>query len=209
MMPEREDHDLIDRVGPLLRQPESMDPTFEARLLHAVREAAARGDIPWMRRAPAAHRTTRGWRWAATPRPFMVSPLAVLAAAAALTAIVVGTTLALGGGRANAPRGMATVPSNGAPQPAGGVVRFVVAAPGARSVTLVGDFNAWNTSATPLARDPVAGVWTVTVSLEPGTYQYAFVVDGTAWLADPSAALELRDEFGTPSSLVTVRPRST
>jgi hypothetical protein len=47
----------------------------------------------------------------------------------------------------------------------------------------------------------------VTVSLAPGKYQYAFVLDGQAWLADPAAPISVEDDLGTPSSLLTVADR--
>jgi len=42
------------------------------------------------------------------------------------------------------------------------------------------------------------------VPLAPGRYRYAFLVDGSRWLADPAAPRARDDEFGTPSSVVTV-----
>lgn len=54
--------------------------------------------------------------------------------------------------------------------------------PYARSVQLVGSFNNWNTLSHPMFREN--GQWVSRVDLEPGTYEYKFVVDGV-WLADP------------------------
>lgn len=86
-------------------------------------------------------------------------------------------------------------------------VRFVVAVPGARRVTLVGTFNDWNPEATPLRPEAAGKVWVVEVPLEPGRHEYAFVVDGERWLADPSAPAADGD-FGVPNSVVTVAGRS-
>jgi 1,4-alpha-glucan branching enzyme len=47
------------------------------------------------------------------------------------------------------------------------MTQFVLIAPGAASVTVVGDFNDWSMSATPLER--AGGVWSVAVPLGPGT----------------------------------------
>jgi hypothetical protein len=47
----------------------------------------------------------------------------------------------------------------------------------------------------------------VEVPLEPGRHEYAFVVDGERWLADPAAPTTGGD-FGTPNSVVTVVGRS-
>ena len=82
----------------------------------------------------------------------------------------------------------------------GAPVRFVLEAP-AGAVTLVGDFNDWDPQAIPLERQD--GAWSVTLRLAPGRYRYAFVVDGDHWLSDPSHPLA-QDEFGTPTSVITV-----
>jgi 1,4-alpha-glucan branching enzyme len=86
---------------------------------------------------------------------------------------------------------------------AGEVTQFVLVAPNAKSVALVGDFNDWNLSATQLARQAGDGIWWVTVSLPPGRYRYAFVVDGSGWRSDPNAP-SAEDEFGRPNSVVTI-----
>ena len=88
--------------------------------------------------------------------------------------------------------------------PAGATVRFEVTAPRARSVTLVGDFNDWNREHTALLRPEGGDRWSVTLSLPDGIYRYAFLVDGTSWMADP-ARPEVRDpDFGTPLSVVAI-----
>ena len=82
-------------------------------------------------------------------------------------------------------------------------MQFVLVAPSAHSVALVGDFNDWNVSATQLSRQSGDGVWWVTVPLQPGRYRYAFVVDGTLWRPDSNAP-SADDEFGRRNSVVTV-----
>jgi 1,4-alpha-glucan branching enzyme len=93
------------------------------------------------------------------------------------------------------------------------VVRFVLVAPGASSVALAGDFNRWDVNADQLRPVGGDGVWSASVPLTPGRHEYAFVIDGTHWVADPAAAATLADEFGGQSSIVTVggpaRPRSS
>lgn len=56
-------------------------------------------------------------------------------------------------------------------------VKFTYFAPEAQSVYLVGDFNGWNTSQTPMKKDK-EGTWSVIIPLNPGKYQYKFFVDG-------------------------------
>ena len=77
-------------------------------------------------------------------------------------------------------------------------------APLAARVSLVGDFNDWDAARTPMRRIREGAVWTAVVPLSPGRYRYAFLVDGSRWLADPTAPAVRDDEFGTPSSVVTV-----
>jgi 1,4-alpha-glucan branching enzyme len=75
-------------------------------------------------------------------------------------------------------------------------------APQAASVSLVGDFNDWDPARAPM--QTAQGVWATAVRLGPGRYRYAFLVNGVEWRADPNAPPARDDEFGTPSSVVTV-----
>ena len=67
------------------------------------------------------------------------------------------------------------------------VVRFILSAPTATRVSLVGDFNRWDSRAMPLRADE-RGAWWASVPLPDGWHRYAFVVDDTQWVADPSTA---------------------
>lgn len=82
------------------------------------------------------------------------------------------------------------------------VLQFVLVAPQAASVSLVGDFNDWDPKRSPM--QTAQGVWATALRLSPGRYRYAFLVNGTEWRADPDAPPAHDDEFGTPSSVVTV-----
>lgn len=72
--------------------------------------------------------------------------------------------------------------------------------PSARVVTLVGDFNRWDPNLKPLKRD-AGGLWKVTIRLEPGTYQYKFVVNGERWEEDPLNLHRVMNEHGTFNSV--------
>jgi hypothetical protein len=85
-------------------------------------------------------------------------------------------------------------------------VEFVLRTGADSSVALVGDFNDWDPRATPL-RPSSDSLWSVVVPLRPGRYRYTFVVDGTRWRRDPSAPRALEDDFGTPTSVITVAQR--
>jgi hypothetical protein len=85
--------------------------------------------------------------------------------------------------------------------------QFVLEAPGAQSVALVGDFNAWDPRTAPLARDPQTGLWTLTLPVIPGRHVYAFLVDGKQWTLDPRAPQERDADFGRPGSVLLVEAR--
>ena len=58
---------------------------------------------------------------------------------------------------------------------------------GAKKVFLVGYFNYWDESATPM-RKQKSGVFSSTINLEKDKqYQFRYLVDGTTWLNDESA----------------------
>ncbi len=77
-------------------------------------------------------------------------------------------------------------------------VLFVMPAPGAHSVAVVGSFNDWEP--TPLTDKNNDGVWRVQLKLPPGRYEYAFVVDGRWWGQDPLADEYVRS-FGEYNSV--------
>ncbi|MDH4086428.1 MAG: isoamylase early set domain-containing protein [Nitrospira sp.] len=82
-------------------------------------------------------------------------------------------------------------------------VRLVLLQPGAQSVSVAGDFNGWDPAQTKLERSD-GGVWTATIPLKPGRYQYMFVIDGKQWIADPLAAEEATDGFGAQNAVLDV-----
>lgn len=82
-------------------------------------------------------------------------------------------------------------------------VRLVLLQPGARSVSVAGDFNGWNPGQTKLERSE-GGMWTATIALKPGRYQYMFVIDGKQWVADPLASEASGDGFGSQNAVLDV-----
>lgn len=186
----------VERIAALLRSPERLDPSFDARVMEAVR-AEAHAEHARRRRSETVRRG-----WLRRPRTLRISPLAGLAAAAGFGALVLlGAELL----RSIAPGGVRGVPE--ARLPAADTVhliRFVFLDPDARSVSLVGDFNGWTEGATPLERAGEEGVWTVSLPLPPGRHEYAFIASdaaGQRWVADPFAPV-VRDEFDTESSVL-------
>lgn len=81
-------------------------------------------------------------------------------------------------------------------------VNFYCEAPHAREVFLVGDFNDWRPTATPMHRTP-DGRWRVSLELHHGHHHYQFLVDGKPVL-DPKAAGRARNDRSEPVSLIAV-----
>ena len=65
--------------------------------------------------------------------------------------------------------------------------------PDAREVYLTGDFSNWNPKGIPMTKQP-DGTWVARIDLEPGEYEYKFVVDGN-WMTDPMNPI-VRGDFG-------------
>lgn len=193
---------LVDRMAAPLREPVTLDEDFEGRVMRAVRASArssargaARGakasGTPWWRRGYTLH----------------VTPLSAVALAASLALFAVlgrvTARTAQPDAGANVAARVAAVAPRAAAHDTVYVVRFTLVHPDAQRVSLVGDFNGWTPGATPLVGQGVNGVWTASVPVTPGRHEYAFIVDGRRWVADPYATT-VHDEFGTSSSVVQV-----
>jgi hypothetical protein len=70
-----------------------------------------------------------------------------------------------------------------------------------KAVTLVGTFNNWNVKAHPLEGPDKEGVFTTRLVLEPGVYEYKFVLGGKTYVVDPT---NLRMVGPNGNSLLTV-----
>jgi hypothetical protein len=194
-MSEREDEreraepwleDAISRLQvPVQRSPGVVDAVIRAALESGPDFASPR-ETRFRRRI---------WTWLTHPE-IALSPLA----AAAIVVVLVASTLSIQHGLSDDRRTTDAASLVNLHQ-------FVLVAPNAASVSLVGDFNGWSLGATPLERQ--GSVWSVEVSLPPGRHVYAFVVDGEEWVADASAPRAPEDEFGRPSSVILVPERGT
>jgi len=71
-----------------------------------------------------------------------------------------------------------------------------------KAVYVAGEFNKWD----PTAKKMVFknGVYSATLKLAAGTYQYKFVIDGT-WCADPENVNAVPNTHGTFNSVLTVK----
>ena len=183
-------HELGIRVAEQYRRVGDTDPQAQARLMARLRREAGRrrpGIVAWERREAMGS-------WSLAP-------------------MVAGTLLLIGGllgwvvrdrwmqapGDPAAPQGMADVSTTREVR----LVQFVLAAPKASQVTVVGDFNAWDPQATPLSRQD-GGPWVASIPVSPGRHVYAFIVDGDRWVPDPAAPLAPEDGFGIRNSVIVV-----
>ena len=72
----------------------------------------------------------------------------------------------------------------------------------ATNVSVVGDFNGWDASATPMVKDS-SGEWSAKVTLLPGRHVYAYLVNGEQWVVDPLAP-QIPDAGYGPANAVVV-----
>ena len=71
----------------------------------------------------------------------------------------------------------------------------------AMNVQLAGSFTNWEPAYQLHQMSP--GVWTIAVPLPQGVHDYAFIVDGQRWVADPYAP-RINDGFGGTNSRLTL-----
>jgi 1,4-alpha-glucan branching enzyme len=73
----------------------------------------------------------------------------------------------------------------------------------AEQVNLVGEFNDWDTAATPMSHSRSDAPWRVTIGLAPGRrYRFRYLVDGKEWLNDWHADDFLENPYGSYDSVV-------
>ena len=88
----------------------------------------------------------------------------------------------------------------------GGLVRVTFELPSAvwaDRVNLVGEFNDWDTTATPMTRDRRHDDWRVTVELPAGRrYLFRYLLDGQEWVNEWHADDYVETEDGLWDSVV-------
>lgn len=197
----------IASIATELRRPVRVDPAFDARVMSALEPSVIPMPVGSGRRARRP--------WLLRPRTFSLTPLAGLAAAAALTGIAV-----LGVWRAGNPGDAVTVAPGISPSlpilpvsntpgtqitPTMVSVPFMLREPGAESISLIGEFNGWDATKNPLVKvSEKDDVWAASVLLPPGRFEYQFVVNGQRRVIDPAAPQSARSDFGDANSVVTV-----
>jgi hypothetical protein len=182
------DDGFVRGVADALRSAEPARPDLTERVMHLVHFDERR-----------SRSISHGW-WTRR-RTIHLSFSAVSAVAAALVIAVAGAVVGRVSGSRNAVRTVASVPMKADTVR---IVRFVLLAPSASTVSIVGDFNDWQRGTTMLRSAGAAGVWSVSLSLPRGLHQYAFIVDGTRWIPDPATSTTVTDDFGTTTSVIAV-----
>lgn len=158
------------------------------------RAGAARAGSFWARLFGSADGAT-GWL-----RPGLAGALALAALAVAATLLFVKLESRAPDGRPAGELAAQETPAGTAPAE---VVthRFVLQAPDAQKVCLVGDFNQWKLCEVPMKKD-AEGHWVADVQLPRGRHQYMFVVDDQKWQTDPRADVKVDDGFGNQNAVV-------
>ena len=212
------DQDLSPEERVAFLQTVDTDPTLRRRWLNLEMVVAEAAQLPRMTPSarfftelkakvvqPAPSWWERMYAAVTTPRMLEWNLAGAAAAACVVIVSVVGVFTLMPERVVEMPR--ATVPAQtiavGTTQQPTVFVRLVLLQPGARSVSVAGDFNGWDPAQTKLERSD-GGVWTATIPLKPGRYQYMFVIDGKQWIADPLAAEEATDGFGAQNAVLDV-----
>lgn len=79
-------------------------------------------------------------------------------------------------------------------------VVFTVRADPSSKVSLAGSFNNWDPQGREMTDKKNAGIYTATLFLPPGTYEYKFVINGT-WCVDPECSEWVQNSLGTLNSV--------
>lgn len=97
------------------------------------------------------------------------------------------------------------------PEQIGNTVVFRFKSSAARVVTVAGEFNGWEyrpdqARTIKMKKQPGTDLWVAEVKgLQPGRYQYKFVVDYQMWLLDPNNPYTVDDGTGNRNSLLIVK----
>jgi hypothetical protein len=200
-MTEPELNSYVEWIAREARRPVVMDAGARDRVMAAVRAEP----VP---RRTLVRRIGNAFQRFAEPRALTLSPARSTLLAAGLVGIGVfaGAVTTNRDGRPTAGQPQVAAPVTRLPV-SDTFVKFTFVAPAAKQVTLVGDFNDWDVSRTPMARS--GSVWTVVVPMAAGRHQYSYVVDGKSWSSDPNAPSAPDDGFGHTNSVKIVGRGST
>jgi hypothetical protein len=189
--------ELIERVTRSLSSLPPKNPLATARILATVRS----------RRAKAPSRVTLVLEWMRQPNFSFASAGMLAAAALAIGFVTRGAVTP----RDESATMASASPVQAVPMVAAANTNAVRAVPvpitfdavNAKTVSIVGDFNDWDSTASPLTRFGSNGPWTATVKVMPGRHLYAFMVDGKL-VVDPRAPHARDLDYGSDASVLMV-----
>lgn len=207
MVSEHEFDPFIEEIAGELRRPVRFDSSFESRVMASLDPSVT----------PLITGRKVSTPWILRPRPFYVSPLAGLAVAAGLVAIITMSVLRtapstdLAVQRRAEPSVIAAAPEvlQVAYDPDAESTReyaapFTYLDADAKSVAVVGSFNDWDATKGVLTRSGDS-LWSRNIFLKPGRYEYQLVVDGK-WIPDPAAQRAAESDFGGTNSVLIISP---
>ena len=73
-----------------------------------------------------------------------------------------------------------------------------------QTISLVGEFNQWNAQSHSMQWDGDSRNWQIALPLDPGQYEYKFVVNGSNWIIDPQNPHKIEDGWQGFNSIKTV-----
>jgi len=73
------------------------------------------------------------------------------------------------------------------------------------SVSVVGEFNGWNSGVNAMSNFNRDDEWSAWIDLDPGEYEYKFVVNGKHWIPDPANPVRIADGWNGFNSLMSAR----
>jgi 1,4-alpha-glucan branching enzyme len=73
----------------------------------------------------------------------------------------------------------------------------------AEQINIVGSFNDWDKTRTPMRQSGTDGEWRLTLELEADQeHQYRYLIDGETWYTDYNADGFVANEYGSDNSVV-------
>ncbi len=178
-----ESEEMAEQLKTMIREMPQIEPP--ARLLTSVMETVKTKKRPFWFRA---------YRWARSPRTITFTPLLPVTVMA-LSAILVFSVFFL---HESKNRNITLAESRKSIP-----VEFALDMPDARSVYVVGSFNHWVPQPCLLHKDNDSTRWLLTLQLQPGRYEYAFIVDGKR-VPNPETGFNQDDGFGNKNSVLAL-----
>ena len=83
--------------------------------------------------------------------------------------------------------------------------RFVIYEPAAHQVELAGSFTGWQRK--PMEPIGNSGYWELNLQVPSGEHRFAYILDGSRQMADPTLPVREKDDFGGENSILNMEER--